>query len=267
MNRFTGKIALITGSARGIGRGIALKLASEGADIVIVDLKDSAFVSETVDAISELGQESLFCPTDVSDRNAMEAAFAQAVAHFGHIDIAVANAAASIRALTIDAMWEDVRRTIEICQFGAYHTCQLAAQQMVRQQAEGRPEGRAGGKILLTGSIQGEHAFELSAPYNMAKAAINHLARTMAAELVAHRINVNVINPGWIDTPGERAYSSEEVILESANKMPWGRLGTPNDIANAAAFLVSSEADYITGTSLRVDGGYMVGMSLPNVSD
>jgi glucose 1-dehydrogenase len=102
-----------------------------------------------------------------------------------------------------------------------------------------------------------------SAAYNMSKAAINHLARTMAAELVGYRINVNVINPGWIDTPGERQFATEEEIQAGAQLMPWKRLGTLEDIANAAAFLCSEEADYVTGTMLRVDGGYMMGLGLP----
>ncbi|HRW07678.1 MAG TPA: SDR family oxidoreductase, partial [Caldilineaceae bacterium] len=95
------------------------------------------------------------------------------------------------------------------------------------------------------------------------KAAINHLARTMAAELASHRINVNVVNPGWIDTPGERKYFSEEQIAEAGKRIPWGRIGIPEDIGKAVAYLASDDADYATGSVLRVDGGFMVGLSLP----
>ncbi|KPV52176.1 hypothetical protein SE17_17045, partial [Kouleothrix aurantiaca] len=98
------------------------------------------------------------------------------------------------------------------------------------------------------------------APYNMAKAAINHLARTLAIELAEHRINVNVINPGFIDTPGERAFASEEQIAEWGAALPWGRAGTPRDIGRAAAFLASADADYITGSALTVDGGFKLRM-------
>jgi glucose 1-dehydrogenase len=100
-------------------------------------------------------------------------------------------------------------------------------------------------------------------PYGMAKAAINHMASIMALELATYKINVNVINPGWIDTPGERRYSSDEVIAAGALKIPWGRLGVPEDIAKAAAFLCSGDADYITGTTLRVDGGMVPGQITP----
>ena len=95
-----------------------------------------------------------------------------------------------------------------------------------------------------------------SVAYNAAKAGVNHMARTIATELSQYRINVNVIAPGWIDTPGERLFFTEEVIAEEAQKLPWGRLGTPQDIGKAAAFLCSDDADYITGVVLQVDGGF-----------
>lgn len=102
-----------------------------------------------------------------------------------------------------------------------------------------------------------------SAAYNMAKAAVNHFGATLAAELTSYRINVNVINPGYTDTPGERKFATEEQIRQAASHLPWGRLGTPQDIARAAAFLASDDADYITGTALKVDGGYQVSLRLP----
>ena len=98
---------------------------------------------------------------------------------------------------------------------------------------------------------------------NMAKAAINHLGRTMAAELAPYRINVNMVNPGWIDTPGERRFATEEQLREGGKRIPWGRLGTPEDVGKAVAFLVSDDADYITGATLRVDGGFLLGLGLP----
>src|SRR4029078_10521419 len=104
--------------------------------------------------------------------------------------------------------------------------------------------------------------FPNSAAYNMAKAAVNHLGRTLAAELAAHRINVNVVNPGYIDTPGERKFATEEQIVQAARNLPWGRLGTPRDIGRAVAFLASDEADYITGRDLLAECGYRQAMRL-----
>lgn len=259
MARFEGKVALITGSSRGIGRGIAEALAAEGADIVINHLDDGENAQSTADALGSLGRRSLIHEADVADRAAVSEMFHTAVDHFGHIDIAVANAAFSIREPVLSADWENVRAVIEVAQFGVFHTCQRAAQKMVAQIESGRP----GGKILIIGSILGEYPFPSSSAYNMAKAAIEHFARTLAAELLPYRINVNVINPGWIDTPGERRYTSDAEIAAAAATLPWKRLGTPADIGKAAAFLLSDDADYITGTTLRVDGGYMVGLRLP----
>jgi glucose 1-dehydrogenase len=255
--RFIGKVALITGAALGIGRGIALELARGGADVVINERTHIDLAQQTAGEIEQLGRRALVWPADVADRAAIERMFAGVVAHFGHLDIAVANAAISIREPTITAKWENVLRTIEVCQFGVYHTCQLAAQQMVKQ---GVGSGRSAGKLIVTGSVLAEVPFPTSAPYNMAKAAINHFVRTLASELAEHHINVNCVNPGYIDTPGERAFASEAEIQAGAQRIPWGRLGQPEDIGRAVAFLCSDEADYITGTSLKVDGGYTLGL-------
>ena len=247
MARFDGKVALVTGAARGIGRGIALRLAAEGADVVVNDHANIDEARAVADQIAALGRRALAYQADVSDRPAVKAMVARAVEQLGRIDIAVANAGVSIREPVIDAKWEHVLRTLEVTQFGVFHTCQLAARQIVRQ--------GAGGKIVIISSLHAELGIPNSAAYNMAKAAVNHLCRTMAAELAAHRINVNAIDPGWIDTPGERRFASEEQLQAGARRIPWGRLGTPDDIAAAATFLASDEADYITGVVLEVSGG------------
>jgi len=255
VQRFEGKVALVTGAARGIGRGVALCLAEEGANLIVNDLPPAEGLGarETVREVEALGRQALAYDADIADREQVAALFAAGVAHFGRIDVVVANAAFSIREPVIEARWEHVLRTLEVTQFGVYHTCQAAAQQMVRQ---------GGGKIVIIGSILGEIPFLNSAAYNMAKAAVNHLGRTLAAELATHRINVNVINPGYVDTPGERKFATEEQIAQAARSLPWGRLGTPHDIGRAVAFLASADADYITGSALVVDGGYKLAMRL-----
>lgn len=247
-----GKVAVVTGAARGIGRGIALRLATNGADIAINDREENDNTASLVREIEALGRRAMVCPCDVSDPTAVGEMFDQIVATFGHVDIAVANAAFSIRNPVVESRWQDVLRTLEVTQFGVFHTCQQAAQHMV---ARGR-----GGKIVIISSVHAELAVPRSAAYNMAKAAITHLGATMAGELAAHRINVNVILPGWVDTPGERTWNTEEQIREAGKRLPWGRLGTPDDIGGVVAFLVGPDADYITGSTLRVDGGYTQGM-------
>ena len=253
--RFDGKVALVTGAARGIGRGVAMRLAQEGANVVVNDLANMTDADNVVGLIRELDRSALAWQADVSDRNAVAEMFAGAVEHFGRIDIVVSNAAYSVRESVVESRWENFLRTIEITQFGVIHICRNAAQQMIRQ--------GNGGKIVVIGSLLQEIPFPTSAAYNMSKAAVNHFAHTLAAEVADQRINVNVINPGWINTPGERKFYTEAEIQEAGTAIPWGRIGAPEDIAAAAAFLASEDADYITGTSLTVDGGYKIGMRLP----
>ncbi|RIK39792.1 MAG: NAD(P)-dependent oxidoreductase [Chloroflexi bacterium] len=263
MKRFAGKIALVTGASLGIGRGIARCLAEEGADLV-VNYRSHRDEAESVAAeIEALGGSALLWQADVADRSAVAAMIAGAVEHFGKLDVAVANAAMSIREPVVEADWEHVQQTINVTQFGVFHTCQLAAQQMVQQPLSGRSRG----KIVVISSIHAEIAPRTSGAYNMAKAAINHLARTMAAELAPMRINVNVVNPGWIDTPGERKFYSEAELAEAGKRIPWGRIGVPEDIGRAVTYLASDDADYVTGSVLRVDGGFVLGLSLPEARE
>jgi len=253
--RLGGKVALVTGANRGIGRGTALCLAEEGADVLVNFRTHAQEAAEVVTEIQSLGRRALAWQADVAERAQVDAMIQGAVKHLGRLDIAVANAAHSVRQPVTDLDWEVVQRIMAVTQFGVFHTCQFAARRMVEQ--------AQGGKIIIISSIHAEAPFARSGPYNMAKAGINHLARTMGAELASHHINVNVINPGWIDTPGERAFFTEEALRQGARRIPWRRMGTPRDIGRSVVFLASEDADYITGSCLRVDGGFMVGLTLP----
>lgn len=259
MNRFEGKVALITGASQGIGKGIALCLAEEGADIVVNFRSNLIEAQETAKAVTDMGRQAMICQTDVADRDSVQAMFEETISCFGRVDVVVANAAYSERELTVDAKWENVLRTLEVSQFGVYHTCQFAAQHMIEQELTGKSRG----KIIIISSILAELAPPANGAYNMAKAAINHLGETMAAELAPHKINVNIINPGWIDTPGERRYASDEEMMAGAKRILWQRLGTPEDIGKAVAYLASDDADYVTGATLRIDGGFVLGLQLP----
>ncbi len=263
MQRFTDKVAMITGASRGIGRGIALCLAEEGAHVCVNYRTHPDEAEEVADAIRQMGRKAMVWQADVGDREAVAGLVKATVDEFGRIDVAVANAATSKRQLVVDADWEAVQRTADVAQFGVFHTCQMAAQQMGKQEISGRSRG----KIVIISSVHAELAIPTSAAYNMAKAAINHLGRTMAAELAREHVNVNVINPGWIDTPGERKYSSEEDLIAGGKRIPWGRMGVPEDIGKAAAYLASDDADYVTGSVLRVDGGFVLGLTLPEAPE
>lgn len=246
----TGKVALITGSSRGIGRGCALAMARAGADVVVNYHSHPQDAEETARLVHAFGRQAVVAGGDVADRDAVAALVRTAVDRFGRLDIAVANAYRSIRKPFLELLPEDVAATMAVSFFGTFHTCQLAAQQMVRQ--------GNGGKIVVVSSVLAERPLATSAPYNAAKAGINQLVRTMANELARYRINCNVIEPGWIDTPGERKYATEEEIQEGGQKLPWGRLGTAEEMGAVAAFLASDAAEYISGAIIQADGAYMV---------
>ncbi len=251
MKRFEGKVALITGASRGIGRGIALHLAGQGADVVVNYHSHRDEAEGVIAAITRMGRQALVWQADVADREAVARMVAATVEHLGHLDIVVANAGIDNRGTVLESDWEANRRTLEVSQFGVFHVCQLGAQYMVDQARN----DRQGGKIIIISSIHEQIPFVGGAAYNMAKAAINHLGRTMAIELASHQINVNVINPGWIDTPGERQLFGHQAVEEGGDRVPWGRVGTPEDVARVVAFLASDDAYYVTGATLLVDGG------------
>ena len=246
----TGKQALVTGAGRGIGKGIALELARRGADIVLNSRPGSPHLETSADEIRALGRNCLAIGADVFSRTECESLVAQAIDSNGQIDIVVSNPATGVRCNFLEYDVGDFEHTINGSLCSDFHISQLVARQMVRQ--------GNGGKIVFISSVQAAMPFARSVAYNAAKAGLNHMAKTIAAELIPHRINVNVIEPGWIDTPRERAAFGEQRMREEAGRLPWGRLGTPEDIGKAAAFLCSDDADYITGSVLRVDGGFML---------
>jgi len=250
-----GRIALVTGAAQGIGRGCALELARAGADLAINDLRSSVETDALTAEIAALGRRAVLVTGDAFERASCETLVKQTVQEFGRIDILISNPACSRRGDFLDYDPETFEQVVRGTLTAGFHMSQLAARQMV---ARG-----GGGKIIFISSVQSRIPYVRSVAYNAAKSGLNHMAFTMAAELLKHRINVNVIEPGWIDTPGEHAAFGSDTIAAAAPKLPWGRLGTPADIGRAAAFLGSDDADYITGASLLVDGGFALRGALP----
>ncbi len=243
----TGQAAFVTGAGRGIGRAVAVALAGAGADVAVNYLDNRPEAEEVAAAVRQTGRRALLLQGDVSDQARVEEMTAEVVKTFGRLDVAVANAYYSEREPFWEADMETFRRTVDVTMWGAFYTLRAATRAMI---AQGR-----GGSIVLIGSPHAVFAVPGAMAYNMAKAAVDHMARTAAIELVGQRIRVNVIHPGWIDTPGEREHASEEEIARSAAKLPWKRLGRPEEIARGVVFLCDPRSDYITGTTLGIDGG------------
>jgi glucose 1-dehydrogenase len=246
--KLLGKKALVTGAACGIGRGCALELARAGAEVAINDRTHSDLLDSAAAEIGTLGRQATLVPGDVFERSSCERVVASALEPLGRIDIFISNPARNDRAYLLEYDPAIFEKVIQGTLIGGFHMSQLVARHMV--------ERGGGGKIVFISSVHTHIPFARSAAYNAAKCGLNALALTMANELARHRINVNVIEPGWIDTPGEHESFGDAAIAEAGAKLPWGRLGTPADIGKAAVFLASDDADYITGTPLLVDGGF-----------
>lgn len=243
----TGKVALVTGAARGIGRAVALDLACHGADIVINDWSNEEDATELAAVIQKTGRRAHVCIADVGDRLQVAQMFEEALRIFGRLDILVNNAAYSVRKPFLDLSADEVERTWAVSLWGVFHCSQLAARHMAAQ---------GGGAIAIVSSVHSFRPYPNASAYNGAKAAINQMAASWALELAPQRIRVNIVEPGWIDTPGERAHNSEESLASGGLRLPLGRLGLPEEVAKAITFLVSEDASYITGTAIRVDGGF-----------
>ena len=244
----TGKVALITGSSRGIGRAIAIEMARAGADICVNYRSHGDEAEEVVAQVCALNRRAIAVGCDVSDRTAVDAMVATTVAEFGRLDIGVANAYYSKREPFLELSLKAMTQTLDVTLMGAFHLAQSVARQIDTQ--------GQGGALLFITSVLAQIPMPTSLPYNTAKAGVEHMSATIAREMAPKRIRANVIEPGWTDTPGERQFSSEEDIRKGGESLPWGRLATSEDIANAAVFLCSDAADYINGTVLKVDGGY-----------
>ncbi len=248
MTKIEGKVALVTGAGRGIGKGCALALAKAGADLIINDRPDSSVVDDTKAEILALGRQCNVIQEDVFSRSGCEQLVAQAIDVEGRIDILVSNPAYSVRYEFLEFPPDEFERVINGTLTSGFHMSQLVARHMVKR--------GAGGKIIFISSVHAQMHFRRCSAYDAAKAGLSHLSGTLAAELAPHRINVNTIEPGWIDTPGEHQAFGDDYISVEGAKLPWGRLGRPEEIGRAAVFLASDQAEYVTGAVLNVDGGF-----------
>jgi 3-oxoacyl-[acyl-carrier protein] reductase len=248
--RLSGRTAVVTGAARGIGAAEAIRLAQEGANVAVLDLSAEAS-RETVAAIEAAGAEALAIACDVSSAQQVEAAFEKIADRFGRIDILVNNAGVLRDNLVFKMSEEDWDAVLDIHLKGSFLCCKAAQKYMVEQEY---------GKIVMTSSIValGNRG---QANYSSAKAGLQALARTLALELGRFNINVNAVAPGWIETEMTReaaervGMSMEEMKDRFAKNIPLRRFGRVEDIANVVAFLVSDEASYISGETIHVAGG------------
>ncbi len=247
MSVLSGQRALVTGASRGIGRGIAIELARAGAEVVVNYRSHPEEAEEVCQRCSELGAKAHAISADLGDEDAVEHLVDASIAAMGGVDIVVSNAAYSDRHLMLESDMKEFRRTIDVTMWGPFYLVRAAAKRM--------SEAGKGGNIVVISSPHAHMAMPGAMAYNMAKAAIDQMARTAAVELAHHRIRVNIVHPGWIDTPGERKFFSEETLEREGKKLPWGRLGQSEEIGRGVVFLADPASAYVTGSTLTIDGG------------
>jgi glucose 1-dehydrogenase len=250
-------VAVVTGASSGIGRAIALTFASEGARLVLADVESTPLEGgdTTLDLILRSGGEAVFERVDVGRWDQVDGLISNTVARHGRLDVMVNNAAISSGTgllETTDAQWEDVMR---VNLTGMFYGCKRAIQQMILQE----PRDEVRGRIINLGSQQGIVTCPGETPYGVSKAGAIYITRQIAVDYAKHLIVCNSISPGKIVT-GRPGVGQDPALVENARRRtPWPRLGRPQDIANAAVFLGSNRATYITGTNLVVDGGWLAG--------
>ncbi len=245
------RVALVTGASLGIGAATALALAEGGAAVVVNYRTHAEDAEKVVQTIRSAGGQAIAAQGDVSDYAAVERLVQCAVAEFGRLDVAIANAAYSSRKLFWEQELSEIHRTVDVTLWGAFHVLRAATLQMLKQ--------GSGGALLTVSSPHAVMPMPCSMGYNIAKAGMEHMVRTAAVELAAHGIRVNSVQPGWTDTPGERRYVSEEQLAKAAQQLPMKRLATTEEVARGIAFLCDAKNSYITGATLLIDGG----ISLP----
>ncbi|GAX42505.1 short-chain dehydrogenase/reductase SDR [Tolypothrix sp. NIES-4075] len=244
MGSLAGKVAIVTGASRGIGRAIALKLASNGASVVVNYAGNTEKAQEVVTEIEKLQVQAISVQADVSKVADIHKLFDQTIEKFGKVDILVNNAGITFYKLTTEVTEEDFDKIFGINVKGTYFACQQAAQRM-----------SDGGRIINFSSSTTAMMLPKYGAYVATKGAVEQMTRVLAKELGEKDITVNVVSPGPTDTELFRQGKTEEQINHFAQMAALGRLGQVQDLADVVAFLASDEARWITGQNIRVNGG------------
>ena len=244
--KLAGKVAIITGASQGIGLACAERLLQDGASVMLTDIK-----AEGQAVADGLGSAARFCQADVSKKPQVEAMLAATLAAFGRVDILINNAGVTHACDFLDLAEEDFERVLAINLKSMFLCGQAVAREMVKQ--------GQGGSIINMSSVNAELAIPNQVPYVVSKGGINQLTKVMALNLAPYNIRVNGIGPGTILTElaKQAVLSSEQARHTILSRTPLGRCGEPEEVASIASFLASSDASYMTGQTMYVDGGRM----------
>lgn len=245
--RLKDKVAIITGAANGIGLAAAKTFAKEGAKVALADFDETVGTARAAE-LAEKGYEAAFFQVNVADRDSVDAMVQKVLGQFGKIDILVNNAGITRDGMLHKLAVEDFQKVVDVNLTGVFNCAQAVVPALVQQ---------GSGKIINTSSVSGVYGNVGQTNYAATKAGVVGMTKTWAKELGRKGINVNAVAPGFIET-GMTAKVPEKVLEQMKMMVPLGRLGLPEDIANAYLFLASDESNYVNGTTLHVDGGIMM---------
>lgn len=244
--RLEGKVAIVTGGSRNVGRGISLKLAEEGADIVANYMSNREAVLETVNLIKKLGRRATSIQTDVSNYNKVEDMVNETINNFGKVDILVNNAGIANITPIWDVSEEELDRTISINLKGVFNCCKAVIKHMMN---------RRYGKIINISALAGVGGLlPASVHYCATKGGIISLTKSLANHVAPYNINVNAIAPGQLDSPSIR-WRTPEQLEELKRRIPLGRFGRIEEVAETVVFLASDNTSFITGATININGG------------
>jgi 3-oxoacyl-[acyl-carrier protein] reductase len=249
MRELEGRVALVTGASRGIGRAIAIALGARGARVIVNYTANESAANDTAAAVSAAGGSGVVKRFDVSDAGAVDAAIKEIAAE-GGLHILVNNAGVAVNALTLGAKDADWKRSLDVNLTGTFNCTRAALRPLLKAKDAGR--------IINITSITAETGSAGQAPYVAAKAAVIGLTKTWAREYASRGITVNAVSPGYIDTDMTATELPAARREELVKSIPLGRVGSPEDVAAAVAYLASPAASYVTGEVLRVNGGLLM---------
>ena len=245
-----GRVALVTGGSRGIGRSIALLLAERGASVAVNYASREDAALEVVKAIEDAGGKAITVGFDVADEEAVKAGMDRVVKELGGLHVLVNNAGISIDALLMRAKSEDFDRIVAVNQRGAFLCMKAATRHLLRAKADGR--------VINVSSVVGEQGNAGQTMYAASKAALLGMTKSVARELASRGVTVNAVTPGFIETDMTDASLQGDARDALLGQIPLGRIGRPEDVAEAVAYLASPAAAYVTGHVLRVNGGLLI---------
>ncbi|HEV7349538.1 SDR family oxidoreductase [Telluribacter sp.] len=258
LKKFQGQVVIVTGASSGLGQACAIHLGSLGAQVVVNYRSGDEEAEETLQEIKKRGGSGFTVQGDVSKEEDVKGIFQRTITEFGKLDVLVSNAGLQVDAPFLDMTLEQWQKVIDVNLTGQFLCCREAARQFIQQKNSNEEDktNRAIGKIVLMSSVHDIIPWAGHVNYAASKGGVLMLMKSIAQELAPYKVRVNAVSPGAIKTPiNKEVWSDESKYKELLELIPYRRIGTPEDVAKAVAWMASDESDYVNGETLYIDGG------------